>query len=169
MTAVCILEFAYKYPLCAVDTHIWKMAQWLGWVPEEALETKTFMHLNVRLPDKLKHAIHQVFWHHPQKCAKCKKIVGENTANAGDLEGCPLENMLSRGAKLKKVGLKKVKKEDSEAVPPKYVPFAKMSLEVATATGYVYEETRVDDDYSQGSPNTVIKRRWVKENKLSLW
>ncbi|ETN37992.1 uncharacterized protein HMPREF1541_07615 [Cyphellophora europaea CBS 101466] len=72
-TASCILEFNYGFPICAVDVHVHKMTKWLGWVPQDSNELQAFKHLEGRIPNHLKHLLHQAFWHHPQLCKPCKK------------------------------------------------------------------------------------------------
>ena len=41
-----------------VDTHVWKIALALGWVPKSADRDGTYEHLNRRVPGELKYELH---------------------------------------------------------------------------------------------------------------
>ena len=61
-TAACVAMFCMQRPCFAVDTHVFRLSKWLGWVPppEEKIKGEktvdrdtTFSHLEVRVPDQL--------------------------------------------------------------------------------------------------------------------
>ena len=117
-TAACVLLFCMKRPLFAVDTHVYRLCQWLGWVPEDASRDKTFSHCEVMIPDELKYGLHQLFIKHGQGCGRCKKNTGQS--GEGWKNGCVIEHLLKRtGAKKggKELPVKKGKKgaKDLEA------------------------------------------------------
>ena len=37
-----------------VDTHVWRIAKRLGWIPAKASRDETYEHLNMRVPDDIK-------------------------------------------------------------------------------------------------------------------
>ncbi|KAF7532644.1 hypothetical protein G7054_g7757 [Neopestalotiopsis clavispora] len=44
-TAACVTLFCLQRPCFAVDTHVFRMSKWLGWVPQKTNEDDTFSHL----------------------------------------------------------------------------------------------------------------------------
>ena len=56
--------FALKRHEFPVDTHVWKLAIALGWVPPSAGRDATYAHLNARVPGELKHALHVLLVEH---------------------------------------------------------------------------------------------------------
>ncbi|KAL9008530.1 MAG: hypothetical protein Q9173_006354, partial [Seirophora scorigena] len=52
-TTSCVLMFCLRRPSFAVDTHVFRLCSWLGWIPSTADRDKTFMHCEVRVPDGL--------------------------------------------------------------------------------------------------------------------
>ena len=57
-TISCVLLFCLGRADFPVDTHVWKIALALGWVPKNADRDGTYAHLNARVPDGLKYALH---------------------------------------------------------------------------------------------------------------
>ncbi|EED19236.1 HhH-GPD family base excision DNA repair protein [Talaromyces stipitatus ATCC 10500] len=57
-TAACVVLFCLQRPCFAVDTHIFRICKWLGWLPsadtKRVTEITAFSHLEVRIPDHLK-------------------------------------------------------------------------------------------------------------------
>ena len=97
-TSACVMLFCMKRPLFAVDTHVFRLCQWLGWVPENASRDKTFSHCEVMIPDELKYGLHQLFIKHGQNCGRCRKNAGESSK--GWDKGCVIDHLLKRtGAK----------------------------------------------------------------------
>ncbi|KAI2469729.1 DNA glycosylase [Annulohypoxylon bovei var. microspora] len=95
-TAACILCFCFQMPCFAIDTHVHRIALWLGWVPEKANANDTFKHLEVRCPDRFKYGLHQLFIYHGQNCQKCKAITTEGTKGWHALDDCLLESLILR-------------------------------------------------------------------------
>lgn len=63
-TAACTMLFCMSRPSFAVDTHVWRLCKWLGWVPPHASRDQTYMHCDLRIPDKYKYELHALFWKH---------------------------------------------------------------------------------------------------------
>ena len=120
-TAACVSLFCMQRDCFAVDTHVFRLCKWLGWVPDQSApeyvkakgeprvdRDPTFSHLEVRIPDELKYDLHQLFIQHGKKCGRCR---GNTTENHPDwAKGCPIEDLVIRqgprkgGSPLKKVG-----------------------------------------------------------------
>jgi endonuclease III len=169
-TACCILDFNYGFHVCAVDTHVWTMAKWLGWLPPECdTANAACMHLDALLPDHLKHDLHQAFWHHRQK-ARCPACKGseQDAVKEEDAAKCPLNKLLIR-TRVKKRSERKVvvKVEESEikVASPKplrsKVPYHELEPEKAAGLGYVEDWLPMNDDFAAGSVNKSLKRTWV--------
>lgn len=63
-TISCVLLFCLHRADFPVDTHVWKIALALGWVPKSADRDGTYAHLNARVPDELKYALHVLLVEH---------------------------------------------------------------------------------------------------------
>lgn len=99
-TAACVILFCLQRPCFAVDTHIFRICKWLGWVPaSKATEITTFGHLEVRIPDHLKYSLHQLFIRHGKSCPRCRAITGQSSA--GWEEGCAIDHLVTRTGKRK--------------------------------------------------------------------
>ncbi|KAK5131721.1 hypothetical protein LTR08_000610 [Meristemomyces frigidus] len=106
-TASCVALFCLQRPSFAVDTHVFRLCQYLGWVPDPKTLKKgvpkvdrntTYSHCEVRVPDELKYPLHQLLIRHGKICPRCRAITGEGSANWE--EGCPVEHLVKRyGAK----------------------------------------------------------------------
>lgn len=94
-TAACVVLFNLQQPCFAVDTHVWRLSKWLGWVPEKATRDETFSHLEVRVPDHLKYALHQLFIQEGKKCHRCSSNSSLGTKRWEETV-CPLEHLLNR-------------------------------------------------------------------------
>ena len=116
-TASCVALFCMQRPSFAVDTHVFRLCQYLGWVPPDNSlgprqkkpdRNSTFSHCEVRIPDNLKYGLHQLFLNHGKNCPRCRAITGEKSAGwAG--ANCVIEHLVKRlGAK--KGGLDNLKK-----------------------------------------------------------
>jgi len=106
-TASCVLLFCLQRPSFAVDTHVFRLSKWLGWVPrDKATRNSTYAHLDVRIPDDLKYPLHYLFIRHGKTCGWCSAKAG-----AKDRVGkCPLAHLMVRsGGKGKTNGSKKTK------------------------------------------------------------
>ena len=53
-TVACVLMFCLHRHEFPVDTHVWRIAKRLGWVPKKATRDETYEHLNMRVPDDIK-------------------------------------------------------------------------------------------------------------------
>ena len=97
-TAACVVLFCLRKPSFAVDTHVLRMAGWLGWIPARTSLSDAFHHLDATVPDPLKYALHQLFIKHGQTCVRCSA----STSEGGDGWAacvCPLEELLKRVGK----------------------------------------------------------------------
>ena len=116
-TASCVALFCMQRPSFAVDTHVFRLCQYLGWVPpDDSLgprqkkpdRNSTFSHCEVRIPNNLKYGLHQLFLNHGKKCPRCRAITGEKSAGWAEAN-CVIEHLVKRlGAK--KGGLDNLKK-----------------------------------------------------------
>lgn len=99
-TAACVILFCLQRPCFAVDTHIFRICKWLGWLPSERVnEVTAFSHLEVRIPDHLKYSLHQLFIRHGKTCPRCRAITGEGSE--GWDEGCVIDHLVKRTGKRK--------------------------------------------------------------------
>jgi endonuclease III len=124
-TASCVLLFCLRRPSFAVDTHVFRLCKWLGWVPppgepaglgprSEDIEGKkkktavfagptrnsTYAHLDVKIPDDLKYPLHRLMIKHGKTCPRCRAITGESSA--GWEEGCIIDHLVTRSGGRKK-------------------------------------------------------------------
>lgn len=83
-TAACVVLFCLQRPCFAVDTHVFRLSKWLGWLPQEKKldEIAAFRHLEVYVPDHLKYALHQLFLQHGKTCPRCRASTGDNSDTA---------------------------------------------------------------------------------------
>jgi len=63
-TISCVLMFCLKRFDFPVDTHVWKIALALNWVPKAATRDQTYEHLNAKVPDEIKYALHVLLVKH---------------------------------------------------------------------------------------------------------
>ena len=125
-TAACVALFCMQKPCFAVDTHVFRLCRYLGWVPpkdEEAAqgekkrpevnEVNTFKHCEVRIPENLKYGLHQLFWDHGNHCGRCRAITGETSEVWADAN-CPIEHLVKRYGE-KKGGLASPVKKGGKA------------------------------------------------------
>jgi DNA-(apurinic or apyrimidinic site) lyase len=99
-TAACVILFCLQRPCFAVDTHIFRITKWLGWVPSEKInEITAFGHLDARIPDHLKYSLHQLLIRHGKFCPRCRAITGENSD--GWDQGCVIDHLVERTGKRK--------------------------------------------------------------------
>ena len=86
-TMSCVLMFCLQRPEFPVDTHVWKIAKTLKWVPPSASREDTYLHLNSRVPDAAKYDLHVLLVDHGKRCRKCCKDGRLQKESHGD---CPL-------------------------------------------------------------------------------
>ncbi|GAA6059948.1 hypothetical protein JCM10212_003088 [Sporobolomyces blumeae] len=144
-TASCVLLFCLGRSSFAVDTHVHRLTQALGWLPPNGSvhivspdesdpkhpkftqQTKTtqppsrdqtFYHLDAKLPDELKYPLHSLLVRHGRGCVKC----AANGVTTQDIvDHCPIEDLIvrgkgKRGAKGKARKEVKVENEDGDVV-----------------------------------------------------
>ena len=105
-SAACVMCFSFNFAVFPVDTHVFRLAQWLGWVPRDCTRDDAFKFLTHVIPPELHRTLHQVFWHHGQLCFRC----GEKTYHKVDDPKwketvCPLEQFgIDRFSSWKKQG-----------------------------------------------------------------
>lgn len=138
-TASCVLLFCLGRSSFAVDTHVHRLTQSLGWLPPTGSvhtvapdsdlknptyvsssktttapsRDQTFYHLDATLPDELKYPLHSLLVRHGRGCVKC----AANGVTTQDIvDTCPIEDLIVRGKGGKRKGgkAKKVKVEDEE-------------------------------------------------------
>ncbi len=107
-TAACVNLFCMQRPCFAVDTHVFRLCQYLGWVPpdntrgerqKKADRNTTFSHCEVMIPDELKYGLHALFIEHGKTCPRCRAITGEKSEGWNDAN-CVIEHLVKRiGAK----------------------------------------------------------------------
>ncbi|KAL9613110.1 MAG: hypothetical protein Q9167_002327 [Letrouitia subvulpina] len=102
-TASCVTMFCLRRPSFAVDTHVFRLCKWLGWVPETATRDTTFMHCEVRVPDELKYSLHKLLIMHGRRCGRCRAITGESSE--GWEKGCVIDHLVKRTGKRKGDGV----------------------------------------------------------------
>ncbi|MCJ1393125.1 hypothetical protein MMC18_005997 [Xylographa bjoerkii] len=139
-TASCTLLFCMQRPSFAVDTHVFRLCKWLGWVPPTATRDTTFAHCDVRVPDKLKYSLHQLLIKHGKECGRCRAITGEGSEVWE--EGCVIDDLVLRTGK-KKGGVEVTKT-------------AKGKKQGKKGDNEMDEEDEVDDGAEPKAPN--VKR-----------
>ncbi|GAB2289549.1 hypothetical protein Dimus_023859 [Dionaea muscipula] len=94
-TVACVLMFHLQQDDFPVDTHIFQIAKTLGWVPESADTTKTYLHLNRRIPDELKFDLNCLLFTHGKVCSACAIRKGKQKKYS-NTKSCPLLNHCSK-------------------------------------------------------------------------
>ncbi|OAG06996.1 DNA glycosylase [Paraphaeosphaeria sporulosa] len=109
-TASCVTLLCLQRPSFAVDTHVFRLCQWLGWVPPpghpallppgkkgkpgQPTRDRTYAHCEVRIPDHLKYPLHQLFIKHGKTCPRCRANTSETY---GDWKkGCVIDHLVKR-------------------------------------------------------------------------
>ena len=107
-TAACVVLFCMRKPCFAVDTHVFRLSKWLGWIPPDvgADPITTFRHLEVMIPDELKYSLHQLLIKHGKQCPRCRAITGPNSGGWDD--GCVIDHFVKRTGPMKE-GLPRTK------------------------------------------------------------
>lgn len=123
-TASCVLLFCLQRPSFAVDTHVFRLCKWLGWVPPPgdpaglapnakgtfsgANRNSTYAHCDVRIPDEHKYALHYLLIKHGKTCPRCRAITGESSE--GWDKGCVIDHLVVRTGGRKDATTSPVKK-----------------------------------------------------------
>ncbi|KAJ6113427.1 Base excision DNA repair protein [Penicillium sp. IBT 18751x] len=71
-TASCVLALTLNRERFVVDTHIYRITGFLGWRPMHATAEQARAHLETKIPDDLKYALHLLFITHGRECPACK-------------------------------------------------------------------------------------------------
>lgn len=77
--------FAMERPEFPVDTHVWHITKKLGWVPPTCSRESCYEHLNNRVPDSLKFALHVLLVDHGKVCKACTKSGGSKSLKKGEV------------------------------------------------------------------------------------
>jgi len=106
-TAACVALFCLRRSCFAVDTHVFRLCQYLGWVPTakdiqpgqaKVTRNTAYTHCEARIPDELKYSLHQLLIKHGKVCPRCRASTGTTSENWA--KGCPIEHLVTRyGAK----------------------------------------------------------------------
>ena len=113
-TAACVALFCMQRDCFAVDTHVFRLCKWLGWLPpddKKVTRDTAFSHLEVRIPDELKYDLHQLLINHGKKCPRCRASTGESSAKWE--EGCVIDHLVTRSGPRKMGGSSPVKKSSA--------------------------------------------------------
>ncbi|KAH6695609.1 base excision DNA repair protein [Plectosphaerella plurivora] len=108
--AHCLLSICLKRDRFAVDVHCYRLAGRWGWLPKGADVKSAQAHLDARLPDGIKFALHYEMIVHGRECACCRGN------GHGDLRACEFwtryKKALAAGKSVK--GEKLVREEQDE-------------------------------------------------------
>ncbi len=166
-TASCVALFCMQRPSFAVDTHVFRLCQYLGWVPPDNSlgprqkkpdRNSTFSHCEVRIPDNLKYGLHQLFLNHGKKCPRCRAITGEKSAGWAEAN-CVIEHLVKRlGAK--KGGVDSLKK-------------ASKTKKGKKANDEEDEDIEMEDDVDEVAPaareeTTTSPKRVARKTRASM-
>ena len=101
-TAACVLMFNMGRDVFAVDTHVFRMCQWLGWVPnvKGLTRDRAFSHLEVHIPNHLKYPLHVQMVMHGRECLRCRANTSPNTEGWDEYD-CPIDDFVHRTGPMK--------------------------------------------------------------------
>lgn len=146
-TASCVALFCLQRPSFAVDTHVFRLCQYLGWVPKTTKKGQpkvdrntTYSHCDVRIPDELKYPLHQLLIKHGKTCPRCRAVTGQTSAVWE--EGCPIEHLVRRHGAKKGGGSNADRKKAKDAAAVKDGESADGEMGAASGTD--------DDEYVDG-------------------
>ncbi|KPV71983.1 uncharacterized protein RHOBADRAFT_39732 [Rhodotorula graminis WP1] len=94
-TASCVLLFCLGRDSFAVDTHVHRITQSLGWLPPNGsppTRDQTFYHLDHRLPNDLKYALHCLIVSHGRGCDRC----AAGSTSQDFVDTCPIDHLVRR-------------------------------------------------------------------------
>lgn len=117
-TSSCTLLFCLSRASFAVDTHVHRLCTWLGWIPPKATRDQAFFHLDTKIPDEHKYALHVLMWQHGVACPSCR-LIPVNERREFDGMECPLGDVIkANGGWGKKAGGgTPAKRQKSKATP----------------------------------------------------
>ena len=126
-TASCVLLFCMQRPSFAVDTHVFRLTRWLGWVPTDAQakamwkrgECKSkvvgresaYAHMETKIPDDLKYPLHYLLIKHGKTCGWCSAKAGQ----AQKVGTCPVAHLMSGKGRSKGLAKKANENNDEES------------------------------------------------------
>ncbi|KAH0358157.1 DNA glycosylase, partial [Aureobasidium melanogenum] len=165
-TASCVLLFCLQRPSFAVDTHVFRLCQYLAWVPKEVQKGQppvnretTFAHCEARVPDDLKYPLHQLLIKHGKECPRCRAATSTNSERWE--EGCPIEHLVTRhGAKKGEVSPagKAASKTKRAAAVKKGKGKKKVDSDSEEAESSGLSDLESDDDYDDLMISFCTKR-----------
>ncbi|XP_022738413.1 uncharacterized protein LOC111291096 isoform X1 [Durio zibethinus] len=88
----CVLMFNLQQDDFPVDTHVFEIARAIGWVPTIADKNKTYLHLNLRIPNELKFDLNCLLYTHGKLCRKCTMKGSSQKKLAPNDNSCPLRD-----------------------------------------------------------------------------
>lgn len=152
-TASCVALFCMQRPSFAVDTHVFRLCQYLGWVPKSTKKGQpkvdrntTYSHCDVRIPDEYKYPLHHLLIKHGKMCPRCRAATGQTSANWD--EGCPIEHLVKRHGS-KKGGMSQAdrkKAQDAAALGED----GDLLMEAEAPTAGVEDESELSELVSDG-------------------
>ena len=125
-TASCVLLFCMQRPSFAVDTHVFRLTRWLGWVPSDSQaqgmwkrgECKSkvvgresaYAHMETKVPDDLKYPLHYLLIRHGKECGWCSAKAGKDQK----VGTCPLAHLMKGKGRAKGSAPSVKKNEDTD-------------------------------------------------------
>lgn len=76
-TISCVMMFCLGRAEIPVDTHVWKIAIALGWLPKAATRDETYDLLSARVPDGIKYALHVLLVKHGKEHRNDVRVLRE--------------------------------------------------------------------------------------------
>lgn len=104
-----------------MDTHVHRIAKWLGWVPPTASLEHACFHLDLKIPNELKYSLHNLLIRHGRSCAECKGSPEKPEKKIGKDENSdekPDEKPITPKAKVRKASVRKAKVKLDEGGNP---------------------------------------------------
>jgi endonuclease III len=169
-TASCIMCFSFHFAVFAVDTHVFRLCQWAGWIPRNCTRDDAFKFFTIAIPPELHRDLHQALWHHAQLCYRCDASTYKNIDNPKWKKTvCPLEQFgLDRfpGWEPKKKAT--VKKQATAGTRRRFPLITDTDVADAIAAGHdiIEVEYVIDDDFGA---STHLSNTWIERKRyLSL-
>lgn len=116
-TASCVLLFCLARDSFAVDTHVFRLSRALGWIPPRANREQAHAHLDTRVPDDIKYALHILLIRHARSCQRCAASTRHALADA---KLCPLRELASGKMEDADVDFAEAKTSMKASPEPKY-------------------------------------------------
>ena len=162
-TASCIMCFSFHFAVFAVDTHVFRLCQWAGWIPRNCTRDDAFKFFTIAIPPELHRDLHQALWHHAQLCYRCDASTYKNIDNPKWKKTvCPLEQFgLDRFPGWEPKKKPTVKKQATAGTKRRYPLTTDTGVADAIAAGHdiIEVEYRIDDDFGASTRNTRMERK----------